>query len=204
MRYLPACALLLWLTLSCMAQTDPRSTAITLVLQFEGKPSAASVEVMKQEFDRIMQAAGLTFQYRLRSELDEGEAPAEIIYVKFRGECRMVSLPPLLDERGPFAITHSTEGQVLRFSEVACDRVRVSVRSAMHGDHFRQPEAMLGRALGRVLAHEVYHIIGGSAEHGKSGIAREGLSGAQLTSESLQLHPEDAQKLRKPADKNLR
>ena len=201
MRYVPAYVLLSIAT--CMAQTQPRSTPITLVLQFEGEASSASVDVMKQEFDRIMQAAGLTFQYRLRSELDEGEAPAEIIYVKFRGECRMLSLPPLMDERGPFAITHSTEGQVLRFSEVACDRVKVSVRSAMHGDHFRQPDAVLGKALGRVLAHEVYHILGGSAEHGKGGIAREGLSGAQLTSESLQLHPEDAQKVRKPTNKNL-
>ena len=197
-------AILLLTCASCVAQTQNRNTPITLVLQFEGKPSTASIEVMKQEFDSIMQAAGLAFQYRLRSELDEGETPAEIIFVKFRGECRMVALPPLMDERGPFAITHSTEGSILRFSEVACDRVRVSVRSAMHGDHFRQPDAVLGKALGRVLAHEVYHIVGGTAEHGKSGVARESLSGQQLTSEKLHLEHDDAQKVHKPVHKFLK
>ena len=117
------------------------------------------MDEMKRELESIMQEAGLSFDYKLRSELNGYDAPADIIAVKFHGRCRMETLPALFDERGPFAITRVTDGAVLPYSEVACDRVRVSVRSAMTGGDFEQGDVLLGRALGRVLAHEIYHIV---------------------------------------------
>lgn len=170
---------------------------ITLLLQFEGSPSAPAVEEMKRELEGVMKSAGIAFEYRLPSELHEPLTPADIIVVKFKGRCRMEMLPALWDERGPFAITHSVDGEILPFSEIACDRVRVSIRSAMLGEHWKKPDLALGRALGRVLAHEIYHILAKTPHHGTEGVARTSLSAADLIADRLDLHAHDVKKLRR-------
>lgn len=199
MRYVFAIALLFVAPL--LAFTDPperrEKAAITLLMEFESGRSEASIDAMKREFEAILKQAGLTFDYKLRSELNESDSPVDIIHVKFKGECRMQTMPVVFDERGPFAITHTVDNQVLPFSEVGCDRIRVSVRSAMFGGDFEKSDLLLGRALGRVLAHEVYHILANTTGHGKAGVARTALSGRQLIAEHLAFDKHDIDKLRK-------
>jgi hypothetical protein len=168
---------------------------ILLLMQFEQEHSEASVAAMKREFASIMKAAGLEFDYKLRSELSEFDAPPDIVLVKFKGQCRMKLLPELFDERGPFAVTQITDGQMQPFSEVACDRVRVSIRSSMSSTQRKDGDVILGKALGRVLAHEVYHILSKSPQHGRHGIARKTLKGSELTAEKLEFDPKDIEKL---------
>ena len=59
----------------------------------------------------------------------------------------------------------------------------------------RKGDALLGRALGRVLAHEVVHILSKSGQHGTSGVARTALSGSQLIAPELRLEPEDLDRI---------
>jgi hypothetical protein len=117
------------------------------------------------------------------------------VVVKFRGTCQMDTMPFLFDERGPLAFTHSTDGEVLPFSEVACDRVRQSVESAMWGGDRRRADLLFGRALGRVLAHELVHIVAKSNKHGRKGIAMTSLSGVQLIADRLELDAHDVERL---------
>lgn len=41
----------------------------------------------------------------------------------------MEPVPYRYDERGPLAFTHSVDGEILPFSEVACDKVRSSLQN---------------------------------------------------------------------------
>jgi hypothetical protein len=54
-----------------------------------------------------------------------------------------------------------------------------------------QAETLFGRALGRVVAHELIHMISGSAIHSHEGIARSAFSRNDLTTERLALSPTD-------------
>ena len=168
---------------------------ITLVLQFEDDHSNLSIEEMKREVASIMKDSGLQFQFKSLSEIGSEESFHDLIVVKFHGRCSMETSPVLFDERGPLAFTHSSDGEVLPFSEVACDRIKVSIRSAMFGGDHRHEDLLLGRALGRVLAHELYHIVAKTARHGSKGVAQTALSGSQLISDRLDLRPEDVEKL---------
>ena len=47
--------------------------------------------------------------------------------------------------------------------------------------------AVLGRALARVAAHEIYHIVAQTPEHEKSGLAKANLSSQELTANRLEL-----------------
>lgn len=96
----------------------------------------------------------------------------------------MERLIPFMDERGPLAWTHSTNGEILPFAEVACDRVANAVASALWGEERKQADKFLGRAIGRVLAHEIYHILGKTHEHNEDGsLAKELISAKQLISD---------------------
>ena len=44
----------------------------------------------------------------------------------------------------------------------------------------RHAKQLYGQALGRVLSHELYHILNQTKEHEAEGIARKSLSGHQL------------------------
>jgi hypothetical protein len=168
---------------------------ITIVLDFQGPRSEPSVAEMKREFEDIMKDTSLHFDFRLRSQASR-EDYADLLVVRFKGKCVLEPVGYLYDERGPMAFTYSTDGVVQPFSEVACDKVTSAVRSAMAGGDFARADLLLGRALGRVLAHEVIHILAKSGAHGRSGVAKTSLSGSQLIGPELRLAPDDLDRVR--------
>lgn len=158
---------------------------LTLVVEYDSKPAPESVLEMQRELNLLLQKADIQVQWRLREEMTPGTQVSDLVLVKFRGSCRMQVEPALLDERGPLAFTHTTDGEVLPFSEVLCDKVRVAARSAMHGGQLAKGNVLMGRAMARVLAHEIYHIAGNTKGHTKEGVSRSALTGAQLISDHL-------------------
>ncbi|HYW44967.1 MAG TPA: hypothetical protein VE959_19050 [Bryobacteraceae bacterium] len=167
---------------------------ITIVLDFDGPHSEQAVAEMKREFEGIVKDAPITVDWRTRQEAQH-EALANLVVVRFKGKCILDPVPYLYDERGPMAFTYSTSGVVQPFSEVACEQVTTAVRSAMFGGDFAKADLLLGRALGRVLAHEVVHMLSGSGDHGREGVARKSLTGNQLIAPELKLAPEDLDRL---------
>ena len=167
---------------------------ITIVLDFQGPRSESSVAEMKREFAGIMKDSALQFDFRSRSEASQGNF-SDLMVIRFTGKCVLEPVGFLYDERGPMAFTYSTDGIVQPFSEVACDKVTSAIRSAMAGGDFAKSDLLLGRALGRVLAHEVIHILSKSGAHGHSGVAKAALSGSQLIAPELRLEADDVERI---------
>ena len=69
---------------------------------------------------------------------------------------------------------------VLPFSDVDCDAVRGFLQKEMLSRPVDSREEIYGRALGRVLAHELYHVLAGTAIHGACGIAKSGYTVTDL------------------------
>jgi hypothetical protein len=168
---------------------------VTIVLDFQGPRNEQSVSEMKREFAGIMKNSAIHFEWTSRTEAEHAGFTS-LLVVRFKGTCILRPIPYLYDERGPMAFTYSTEGEVQPFSEVECDRVTNVVRSAMSGSDFANANLLMGRALGRVLAHEVVHILTKSGTHGRDGVAKTALSGRQLISDELHLDPEDLDRIR--------
>jgi hypothetical protein len=179
---------------ACLFVLSAFGEGITIVLDFQGPRSEQSVAEMKREFAGIMKDSTLRFDFRWRSQASE-EALTDLVLVRFTGKCVLEPVGYLYDERGPMAFTYSTDGIVQPFSEVACDKVTSAVRSAMAGSDFANADILLGRALGRVLAHEVVHMLSKSGAHGRTGVAKTALSGSQLIAPELRLGPEDVERI---------
>jgi hypothetical protein len=170
-------------------------TNLTILLDFEKGPSQATLGEMNREIQNLLKKTGVRLDVRLRSEVPEHQDFEDVVLLRFRGTCKASHFVPLLDERGPFGWSHTSDGTILPFADVACDHVRRAVEEAIFGGQKAQRDLLFGRALGRVVAHELYHIIGGVHTHGKKGLAQAALSGRELVADRMTLEPEDARRM---------
>ncbi len=197
MRYTVACFLATLLG-AAGVPSSPKATvsSLTILFDFDGRYSQKSLQEMKRELATIMRGSGLQIDWRERRDIAPSESFAHLVVVTFRGTCIMEPIPFLYDERGPLAFTYSSDGNILPFGEVACNKVRSSIGKAMWGGDYGRSDTLFGRALARVLAHELYHMLAHTGEHAKTGVARHALSGFDLISEELSLNPTELNRIR--------
>jgi hypothetical protein len=120
----------------------------------------------------------------------------DLVVLKFKGGCEFNSDSSALPEPGALAFTYSVDGEIQPFGEVDCDRVVNLARNAMSCSDFNRADLLIGRALGRVVTHELVHMLTRSAEHGTEGVEKAALSGRQLIAENLSLSAFDRDRLR--------
>jgi hypothetical protein len=169
---------------------DPRflNPDVAILMDFSGRHSKATLEEMKREFSAVMKNSGLRFHW---GELKKsaGQSFSNVVVARFHGACTLDGMKPLEEKAGPFGWAHVTDGQVLPFIEIQCDRIRQSAFSAMWGEDYRKRDELMGRAVARVLAHEFEHVLRNKCEHASHGIFKESLSGRSLISRNLPREP---------------
>lgn len=176
--------------LAALAATEVSAAELTVLLDFEAAHrqtrelmAPKAMAAMKDEINTLLTgrtAKPVQVSLRLRSDMKPRENFDDVVLVKMKGTCKMENFAPLLDERGPYAWTHTVDGEILPFSEVACDRVRRAVSEALWGGERKQRDTLFGRALGRVVAHELMHILNREADHEHSGVFKRALTPREL------------------------
>ena len=73
---------------------------------------------------------------------------------------------------GPLGWTHISEGAILPFADIDCDGIRSFLQAGLLGARADTEKSMYGRAVGRVLAHELYHIFANTQHHGAGGVGK--------------------------------
>ncbi len=164
------------------------ATQVTAVVLPDGRYSLLALHEMGREAAHILKKSGISLQLQL------GEAAqavnGRLVVVKLVGRCDMDG-PPASQVSGPLGWSHEANGVILPFSDLACDNIRGAIYgAAVEGRQFRG-NVLLGRAMGRVLAHELYHVIANTTEHGRQGVAQPALTARELTSGQLELRPSE-------------
>ncbi len=164
------------LALSSVCSAAP---AIVIYYSFDSPPASAALASMKTEAAKIFDPASLSIEWRQLNG-QSGEAESEVVVVRFRGSCtadgwQNVGTPQSAAGGYSLADSRTSDGQVLPFAEVDCS----ALRGYLSGERFADPAAALGKAMARVLSHEIYHILTASTAH--SGVARPEHSRAELT-----------------------
>ena len=191
----PVCATLL--AIFCAPAPIMAASAVTLVLQFDHAYSTKSLDAMKREVNAIIGESGLKAEWRLIGDVRSAESFESLVVVRFRGACVMQPAPYMLDERGYYAFTYVSDGNVLPFSEVECDKIASSIRPEMSKAQWQQRDSILGRAIGRVLAHELFHMLTKTQHHSGEGVTKSSLSAAQLVADELKMSRADLKKLKR-------
>ena len=178
------------------AEKAKASKTVTLVVAFdESQAQPEVVEALKSELAEIWRGEPVRLDWRALESVQPGDSFEDLVVVHFRGDCHVHPLPPfLIDERGPqggsmLAYSPTVNGEVQPFSSVLCERVERSVQSAMKPGQRKTASKLYGRALGRVLSHELYHILNQTKDHEEQGLAKRSLTGQQLIAPKFRFDP---------------
>jgi hypothetical protein len=171
------------------------SPVLTVILDFTGPHSPTSLKEMERESGLILKSTGVKLEWRILGQ-DPFASYSDLVVMTFKGVCAYEPAAPRYDELGPLAITRTTNGEVQPFGEVDCNRVVNTAASAMSGTDYNRADLLIGRALGRVVAHELVHMLTKSSTHGTEGVEKPALSGKQLIAASLPLSAFDIDRLK--------
>jgi hypothetical protein len=165
---------------------SPDPISVALYTQFSEEPPAAVADAMQRELLTIMQPVGLRFDWRSTAEAEHAPPAADIVVAKFLGRCDAAEMQPHRRNPGPLGWTHISDGAILHFTDVDCNRLRDFLQNGMLQVHPLERDAAFGRAIGRVLAHEIYHIFANTQRHG-SGVSKAAYSVDDLLFAALRL-----------------
>lgn len=187
MRFPVVCA---WLAVALFAPLHARSArSVTVVIDFPDRSAPELLPYIAGESAQLLRDQDLTLDWRNKSGVIANETFSDVVMVRLKGSCAINPVPePFLpDERGPYAWTYITDGVVLPFSDVSCDRVRKNIKTVMHGGDYKHANEIMGRALARVIVHELMHMIHENGHHELTGVMRHALRPDDLISEHLKL-----------------
>lgn len=146
---------------------------IALYSEFVQEPPAAVRAALQDELDSIMTPLGLRFEWRDLHGVRDNQPSVELAVISFKGRCDVAGLLPHAAIPGALGWTHISNGAILPFSDVDCDGIRAFLQRGLLAIHAGDREDAFGRALARVLAHELYHIFADTTHHGVCGIGKE-------------------------------
>jgi hypothetical protein len=167
----------------------PGATALRLSHETDATPLV--LHQLRVELSRIAEPSRHDFAW----VKDNSARPGRRVSVRLLGSC--TGDLEVHSKRGPLGWTKVISGRILPFVEIDCDRVRATILPDVSGDEQPLREVALGRALARVLAHELRHVLAQTLDHHDHGLA-----GASLNSRDLLYgtHTLTAEDLRRPEE----
>jgi hypothetical protein len=168
---------------------------IALYTQFEQAPPPGVLQAVQEEVESIMAPIGLRLEWRDLGKTDEHEVSAELAVITFKGRCDAAGPTRHNRVEGALGWTHVSDGQVLPFTDISCDRVRQFTQSGLLVFRAEERAAKYGRALGRVLAHELFHIFANTTRHGSIGVAKESYNTQDLLTDDFQFQTKESRML---------
>ena len=202
-------ALLAIIIPGCLFGASKQDAPLAVYYSIDAPHSAALLTEMQAELDRILAPADIRVDWRpLSAPRDGTENFQSVVVFRFQGSCGF-SQDLTAAEMNTDVAAHSLartdviDGHVLPFAYVDCEKLRIFVAPALKALGHEAKEAGLGRAMARVSAHEIYHMLTGSEKHASHGIARASHTRAELTAGAFLFAPADVNWLRawaKPAD----
>lgn len=169
--------------------------SVTLALQFDHRFSVASLKEMKREFERIMLPAKVRIEWRMTDDLTGGESFQEVVVARFKGNCEAGQTGAAGAALPHLGMTHVISGDVSPFAELECNSIRALLARNAAPETTFQLQRMLGLAMARVLAHELYHAVLGTPRHGAHGIAKASLTPSDLFGGPIGFEPDQIERI---------
>lgn len=167
---------------------------LTVLMDFEA-PTAdttdASLTALRSGLRQLLGPSGYEVDVQLKSNLSSDAHFGQLVVFKMKGSCRLDPMPvPFIpDELGPLASAYTSDGEVLHFGEVECDRLRHCLQRVLGFSASVQNQQTYGSALAMVIAHEIYHMLGNEKSHTSKGLTKPALSAEDLVHGYLVLPP---------------
>jgi hypothetical protein len=152
---------------------------------------AEASQFMRSELQQVLSPAGIEVVWKSLAARKAGENFDLVAVVAFDGSCAGGEAVPT-PSSASLADTSIADGHVLPFFRIDCTRL-VGILGPRVG------QEILGRALGRLAAHEIYHIVAQTTEHQETGIAKAAFSIRDLTAPRFEFDAWSVARMRPPS-----
>jgi hypothetical protein len=164
------------------------------------------LDYMKLELGHVMATAGYRIQWddawsgsRMRGF---PSTSSTLVVVELRGSCAIpagnIASGHPTARREILASTAVADGQILPFSWLDCASLTNVLAAPLAAEAGARRDFFYGRAMARLLAHELYHILLKTGDHAREGIARPGFTANDLLTEHFEFDETTLAKLRPP------
>lgn len=173
----------------------PSKATVAIYAEYQHPLSDTVRSGVQTEVDSILSPFGFDIQWR-EAAAGGTEAWADLAVIKFQGDCNPQKNVYPVFSPGPLGWTQIADGVIQPFAFIDCDRIGAMMqRVAVHPD-----ERLFARAIGRVVAHELYHVFVKTSVHGGSGVGKEEFTTRDLVTDRFTFHPVQARALRTRSD----
>lgn len=195
----PALLSLLFLALPAAQPSnaqEPQDLPAILYTTFQQPASPAVVAALEDEVEAVMGQLGRHYEWRSLKGARGNEVSSELAVLTFKGHCDLELLQPKEIQPGALGWTHMSDGVILPFSDIDCDRIRGFVQKQLLRTPSLDREVTFGRALGRVVAHELYHIFANTVHHGSDGVGKSAYTVQELLTDEFRFEEREGGALR--------
>jgi hypothetical protein len=165
-------------------------TDLAVYLNADANQPSAPLENMKRELSSIMQAAGYRVVYGDPRNPDTNSRVSTLVVLELRGSCGMPAgnyrIERAVASGASLAETSVSDGVVMPFSYINCANLTRMIGPVLGDEPSAQRDYFYGRAMARVAAHELYHVMMGSRVHGHEGVAKPSFSVADLLNDGFE------------------
>ena len=185
MRY--RTALLLSLLCGSVRGQTSAETPLTVMLEGGADVPAAVLATMEREAESAMARSGTALAWEAKENVSPAAAYDRLAMIRLKGRCTPDAIlfgPLRAGQTEALGQTQVVDGNVLPIADIRCDAVHRLIERELRAAPRKEQADLLGRALGRVIAHELYHIMLRTMDHGNSGLSRA----VQTSSDLLAAH----------------
>ena len=190
-RLLALCCLFTFVMPVGMAASDgPSEPELLVYLRADAKQSPAPLAWMKRELTPLMQSAGYRVEWRDSQTAGAVPSVDQLVVVELRGTCGLNNgTATASDDLNQLAATAITDGHVLPFATVNCANLNYTLGASFATEAGARRDFLYGRAMARVVAHELYHMIVGTKDHTVDGVSKPCFNMTDLTAERFAFEP---------------
>ncbi|HJT89547.1 MAG TPA: c-type cytochrome, partial [Bryobacteraceae bacterium] len=171
------------------AERDASVPLIKLYTDFQHQPPRDVVQAIHTELDAILSPIGLTFAWQSLDTVQGNELSVRLAVIHFKGACDVQDLSTYPPYGFVLGRTQIVDGEILPFTDIFCNAIRAFVQPQLVNLPPGDREKTLGRAVARVLAHELHHIFAQTRHHPRHGFNKRAYSATELTEAQFRFTP---------------
>lgn len=156
----------------------PRKQPLVVFLKGTEQQDASIILNMRDEVRKLLKPAGYDIEFR--SVVGVTPVSGRVIVAEFKGQCQAAAHQDEILQRQDLATTAVSNGQILPFSQMHCAAISRLLTPDLIDKQLVHRQMLFGRSLGRILAHEMYHILSGQTGHENEGVAKSHFSAKDL------------------------
>ena len=176
-----------------------KARQLVVYLKTDPGQSLQTIVGMKDEASALLSAAGYTLSWRSigGSNLDAGDAA--LVVIELRGVCKAPQpAAPVypLASGDRLASTAVVNGQVIPYSQLECENLTRLLGPSLSKEASGRRTFLYGRAMGRLVAHEIFHALVKTGDHDAGGIAKRSFSLNDVLAERFEFGPTALDRIR--------